>query len=97
MVSVNILIQALEQYQGTFIVISRRFFVENVYKIWYIEDFPAKIPGTYVECSAVAGRPRSRQGWPAQSIGPYLAKEKSQSQLPANLLMDQKKALRRPG
>jgi len=52
MQSVNILIQALEQYQGTFIVISHdRFFVENVAtKIWYIEDFQLKeYPGTYAE------------------------------------------------
>ncbi len=52
MVSVNILIQALEQYEGTFIVISHdRFFVENVAtKIWYIEDFQLKeYPGTYAE------------------------------------------------
>jgi ATP-binding cassette, subfamily F, member 3 len=52
MVSVNILIQALEQYQGTFIVISHdRFFVENVAtKIWYIEDYQLKeYPGTYAE------------------------------------------------
>ncbi|MBF9237253.1 ABC-F family ATP-binding cassette domain-containing protein [Hymenobacter sp. BT683] len=52
MVSVNILIQALEQYAGTFIVISHdRFFVENVAtKIWYIEDFQLKeYPGTYPE------------------------------------------------
>jgi ATP-binding cassette subfamily F protein 3 len=42
--SVNILIQALDQYEGTFIVISHdRFFVENVAtKIWYIEDFQLK-------------------------------------------------------
>ncbi|GAA3924673.1 ribosomal protection-like ABC-F family protein [Hymenobacter algoricola] len=52
MQSVNILIQALEQYEGTFIVISHdRFFVENVAtKIWYIEDFQLKeYPGTYAE------------------------------------------------
>ncbi|SHI93893.1 ATP-binding cassette, subfamily F, member 3 [Hymenobacter daecheongensis DSM 21074] len=52
MVSVNILIQALEQYQGTFIVISHdRFFVENVAtKIWFIEDYQLKeYPGTYAE------------------------------------------------
>ncbi|GAA4354962.1 ABC-F family ATP-binding cassette domain-containing protein [Hymenobacter saemangeumensis] len=52
MVSVNILIQALEQYEGTFIVISHdRYFVENVAtKIWYIEDYQLKeYPGTYVE------------------------------------------------
>jgi ATP-binding cassette, subfamily F, member 3 len=45
-------IQALEQYEGTFIVISHdRYFVENVAtKIWYIEDFQLKeYPGTYHE------------------------------------------------
>ncbi|SMB98032.1 ABC transporter related [Hymenobacter roseosalivarius DSM 11622] len=52
MQSVNILIQALEQYEGTYIVISHdRFFVENVAnKIWFIEDFQLKeYPGTYSE------------------------------------------------
>ncbi|WP_114779637.1 ABC-F family ATP-binding cassette domain-containing protein [Botryobacter ruber] len=52
MQSVNILIQALEQYEGTFICISHdRYFVENVAtKIWYIEDFQLKeYPGTYHE------------------------------------------------
>ncbi|MBC6605276.1 ABC-F family ATP-binding cassette domain-containing protein [Hymenobacter sp. BT188] len=52
MQSVNILIQALEQYEGTYIVISHdRFFVENVAnKIWFIEDYQLKeYPGTYSE------------------------------------------------
>ena len=52
MQSVNILIQALEQYEGTFVVISHdRYFVENVAnKIWYIEDYQLKeYPGTYHE------------------------------------------------
>ncbi|GAB3813590.1 ABC-F family ATP-binding cassette domain-containing protein [Pontibacter rugosus] len=52
MQSVNILIQALEQYEGTFVVISHdRYFVENVAtKIWYIEDHELKqYPGTYHE------------------------------------------------
>ncbi|MBC3538185.1 ribosomal protection-like ABC-F family protein [Rufibacter sediminis] len=52
MQSVNILIQALEQYEGTFVVISHdRYFVENVAnKIWYIEDYELKeYPGTYHE------------------------------------------------
>ncbi|RIJ41511.1 ABC-F family ATP-binding cassette domain-containing protein [Pontibacter oryzae] len=55
MQSVNILIQALEQYEGTFVVISHdRYFVENVAtKIWYIEDFQLKeYPGTYHEYEA---------------------------------------------
>jgi ATP-binding cassette subfamily F protein 3 len=52
MMSVNILIQALEQYEGTFVVISHdRYFVESVAnKIWYIEDYQLKeYPGTYQE------------------------------------------------
>ncbi|MFD2998921.1 ribosomal protection-like ABC-F family protein [Pontibacter toksunensis] len=55
MQSVNILIQALEQYEGTFVIISHdRFFVENVAtKIWYIEDYELKTyPGTYHEYEA---------------------------------------------
>lgn len=52
MVSVNILIQALQQYQGTFLVISHdRFFVEQTANtIWFIEDHQLKeYPGTYEE------------------------------------------------
>ncbi len=50
--SVNILIQALQQYEGTFIVVSHdRYFVTEVAnKIWYIEDSEIKAyPGTYDE------------------------------------------------
>lgn len=50
--SVNILIQALQQYEGTFIAVSHdRFFLDNIAnKIWFIEDHKIKIyPGTYAE------------------------------------------------
>src|SRR5690606_28619381 len=50
--SVNILIQALQQYQGTFVVVSHdRHFISNVAnKIWYIKDHEIKeYPGTYEE------------------------------------------------
>jgi ATP-binding cassette subfamily F protein 3 len=50
--SVNILIQALKQYEGTFIVVSHdRYLLDNVAnKIWYIEDQQIKeYPGTYSE------------------------------------------------
>ena len=53
--SVNILIQALQQYEGTFIVVSHdRFFLDNIAnKIWFIEDHKIKVyPGTYVEYEA---------------------------------------------
>ena len=50
--SVNILIQALQQYEGTIIVVSHdRYFLDNVAnKIWFIEDHQIKeYPGTYKE------------------------------------------------
>jgi ATP-binding cassette subfamily F protein 3 len=50
--SVNILIQALQQYEGTFISVSHdRYFLDNVAnKIWFIEDKDIKeYPGTYAE------------------------------------------------
>lgn len=52
MASVNILIQALNQYEGTFIVVSHdRYLLDNVAnKIWFIEDRQIKeYPGTYAE------------------------------------------------
>jgi ATP-binding cassette, subfamily F, member 3 len=52
MQSVNILIQALQQYEGSYIVVSHdRYFVENIAnKIWYIEDHQIKeYPGTFEE------------------------------------------------
>lgn len=52
MQSVNILIQALEQYEGTYVVVSHdRYFVSQIAnKIWYIEDEEIKeYPGTYDE------------------------------------------------
>jgi ATP-binding cassette subfamily F protein 3 len=50
--SVNILIQALQQYEGTFILVSHdRYLLDKVAnKIWFIEDLQIKeYPGTYVE------------------------------------------------
>jgi ATP-binding cassette subfamily F protein 3 len=52
MQSVNILIQALQQYEGTFIVVSHdRYFVSQIAnKIWYIDEEQVKqYPGTYDE------------------------------------------------
>ena len=51
-ISENILIQALQQYQGSFVVVSHnRHFVNQIAnKIWYIEDKQIKeYPGTYEE------------------------------------------------
>lgn len=51
-ISENILIQALQQYQGSFVVVShnRHFISQVANKIWYIEDKQIKeYPGTYEE------------------------------------------------
>jgi ATP-binding cassette subfamily F protein 3 len=51
-ISENILIQALEQYKDTFVVVShnRHFISKVANKIWYIEDCQIKeYPGTYDE------------------------------------------------
>ena len=102
MVSVNILIQALEQYQGTFIVISHdRFFVENVAtKIWYIEDFQLKeYPGTYNEYETwMEDREKAakKAGLPSHSAPKAQPKEekKADPTLAKTPSPDQKKALR---
>lgn len=52
MQSVNILIQALRQYEGTFVAVSHdRYFISEIAnKIWYIENQEIKeYPGTYLE------------------------------------------------
>ena len=51
-ISENILIQALQQYMGSFVVVShnRHFITQIANKIWYIEDKKIKeYPGTYDE------------------------------------------------
>jgi ATP-binding cassette, subfamily F, member 3 len=50
--SVNILVQALQQYQGTYIIVShdRHFLAQVANKIWYIDEHQIKeYPGTYKE------------------------------------------------
>jgi ATP-binding cassette subfamily F protein 3 len=50
--SVNILIQVLQEFKGTFILVSHdRFFISKIAnKIWWIEDHALKeYPGTYEE------------------------------------------------
>jgi len=98
MVSVNILIQALEQYEGTFIVISHdRYFVENVAtKIWYIEDYQLKeYPGTYVEYEQWQEdreKAAKKAGLPSPSAPKPLPKEEPRPA--ANNSNDAKKAAR---
>ena len=50
--SVNILIQALQQYEGSYIIVShdRHFISQTANKVWYIEEKDIKeYPGTYAE------------------------------------------------
>ncbi|WP_201978201.1 ABC-F family ATP-binding cassette domain-containing protein [Hymenobacter rubidus] len=102
MVSVNILIQALEQYEGTFIVISHdRYFVENVAtKIWFIEDFQLKeYPGTYAEYELWQEdreKAAKKAGLPSPSANkPQPKEEKKPEATPAKTSSpDQKKALK---
>lgn len=54
MLSVSILVQALQQYEGTFLVVShdRHFISKVANKIWWIEDQEIKeYPGTFEEYS----------------------------------------------
>ncbi|MBO3269242.1 ABC-F family ATP-binding cassette domain-containing protein [Hymenobacter defluvii] len=102
MQSVNILIQALDQFEGTFIVISHdRFFVENVAtKIWYIEDFQLKeYPGTYAEYEQWQEdreKEAKKAGLPSPSAPKPLPKEEKKADAsPAKTPSpDQKKALK---
>ncbi|MBC5774800.1 ABC-F family ATP-binding cassette domain-containing protein [Pontibacter sp. KCTC 32443] len=82
MQSVNILIQALEQYEGTFVVISHdRYFVENVAtKIWYIEDYQLKeYPGTYHEFEAFQEK-REKEAKAQAATSPAPKKEEPKPQ-----------------
>jgi ATP-binding cassette subfamily F protein 3 len=75
-VSVNILIQALQQYQGSFVLVSHdRFFITEVAnKIWYIEDQKIKeYPGTYREFVT----------WKANQATPDLKEETTPKKVPA--------------
>jgi ATP-binding cassette, subfamily F, member 3 len=66
--SVNILIQALKQYEGTFTVVSHdRYLLDNVAnKIWFIEDQQIKeYPGTYAEYEEWLAKRPGKQASPA--------------------------------
>lgn len=69
-ISVNILIQALQQYKGTFVLVShdRHFISEVANKIWYIEDQIIKeYPGTYAEYDTWKNTIQNNQQNTAQS------------------------------
>jgi len=91
MQSVNILIQALNQYEGTFIAISHdRHFVANIAnKIWYIEDHIIKeYPGTYDEYEYWRSQ-RAEQGKVTKSQQPKAEPKKEKP--PVNISPDMEK------
>jgi ATP-binding cassette subfamily F protein 3 len=87
--SVNILIQALQQYEGTFIAVSHdRYFLDNVAnKIWFIEDKDIKeYPGTYAEYEEWNS---AREKLPASAIK-EVKKEKPKKEEPKPQPSDEK-------
>ncbi len=92
MQSVNILIQALDQFEGTFILVSHdRYLLDNVAnKIWFIEDGQVKeYPGTYREYEEWASK---RQYSAKPSEAPVKKKEEKPAPIPAD---DKQKELKK--
>lgn len=88
--SVNILIQALQQYEGTFILVSHdRYLLDEVAnKIWFIEDQQIKeYPGTYAEYEDWAARRQQSSQQSRASSHPKgvekLAKDKQRKKVDA--------------
>lgn len=79
--SVNILTQALQQYEGTFVIVShdRHFVSQIANKIWYIEDHQLKeYPGTYQEYEYW----QSKREQPAQATEEKKASDKPKKEKP---------------
>jgi ATP-binding cassette subfamily F protein 3 len=82
--SVNILVQALQQFEGTFIVVSHdRYFLDNVAnKIWFIEDQKIKqYPGTYAEFDVWYAK-RKLEPKAAETPAPQPKKEEKKESAP---------------
>ncbi|WP_114751486.1 ABC-F family ATP-binding cassette domain-containing protein [Pleomorphovibrio marinus] len=94
MLSVNILIQALQQYEGTFVTVSHdRHFIRGVAnKIWYIEDHQIKeYPGTYEEYEYWAQQQQQIQKEAKVNAAPEKVVEKPASKPQRDAGMDQLK------
>jgi ATP-binding cassette subfamily F protein 3 len=87
-ISENILIQALQQYKGSFVVVSHnRHFVNQVAnKIWYIEDRQIKeYPGTYEEYEYWKKKTEAdMKGSPPPAKAPAAKPKPVQEPVPAN-------------
>ncbi|MDF9795184.1 ATPase subunit of ABC transporter with duplicated ATPase domains [Catalinimonas alkaloidigena] len=98
MQSVNILIQALQQYKGTFIIVSHdRYFISEVAnKIWYIEDKEIKeYPGTYEEYAYWQSQQAPSNGKQEEKQEQPKAKPKSSAPKPQNNNHEAQKELKR--
>jgi len=94
--SVNILIQALQQYEGTFISVSHdRYFLDSVAnKIWYIENQEIKeYPGTYQEYEEwTAKKPNIKE---KQAVSVQVKKEEKKPAPAKNETVDRHKQLQK--
>lgn len=93
MQSENILIQALQQYKGSFVVVSHnRHFVNQVAnKIWYIEDKKIKeYPGTFEEYEYWKSRQEVKTATPAKTV---TKKEPKENKKPKRVDVNKAKAL----
>jgi ATP-binding cassette subfamily F protein 3 len=94
--SVNILIQALQQYEGTFIAVSHdRYFLDNVAnKIWFIEGQNIQeYPGTYQEYEEWQAR-RAKTG-DQGGIKPAKAQKPKKEEPKPSELEEKKKQLKK--
>ncbi len=104
MASVNILIQALQQFEGTFIVVSHdRYLLDKVAnKIWYIEDQQIKqYPGTYAEYEEWQAKralittkadAKPKQEKPKEAVKPEVKNEKQNQLKKLNQQLEQLEA-----
>jgi ATP-binding cassette subfamily F protein 3 len=94
-ISENILIQALQQYKGSFVVVSHnRHFVNQIAnKIWYIEDKQIKeYPGTYDEYEY--WRKKNELNGVIKAEPPKVKTPKPQDDVPVNKTSDNSSQLK---
>ncbi|MFT4736117.1 MAG: ATP-binding cassette subfamily F protein 3 [Cyclobacteriaceae bacterium] len=93
-VSVSILVQALQQYEGTFLLVShdRDFISKVATKIWYIEDEQVKeYPGTYQEYEWWSSQQASRSQDSVPQKEKSIAKKEPAKQKPAKTSDDKQR------
>jgi ATP-binding cassette, subfamily F, member 3 len=93
MLSVNILIQALQQYEGTFVLVShdRYFVAKTATKIWYIDNEEIKeYPGTFDEYETwMEGREIGHKEQTVKKDPPKSIEKKKEVQKPMNSFLKQ--------